>query len=130
MPLALLASVAMSAFAHVSKINRMKDFEQETANGITVVKFSATWCPPCQRLAPYFDKLSEDAAYSNVKFIAVDRDSGQQIANKFRVSSIPAIVFLDNGTKVGATMVGIDMGNINNTVNQIKKRIDSLLKKQ
>ena len=37
-----------------------------------IVYFSATWCGPCKRVAPYFEILSE--SHVNVKFLKVDID--------------------------------------------------------
>ena len=43
----------------VKKITE-SEFKDVTSNGIAVVDFSATWCGPCQMLAPVLDEVSEE----------------------------------------------------------------------
>jgi thioredoxin 1 len=45
----------------------------EDAQGVVVVNFTATWCPPCKMLAPVLDRVSEKYE-GRAKFFKVDVD--------------------------------------------------------
>lgn len=65
---------------------------------LKVLKFGATWCPPCKMLAPVFKKISQD--YSDVDFDVVDVDDDSDTASKYSVSSVPTMVFEVDGQEV------------------------------
>lgn len=65
------------------------------SNGIpVVVDFSAEWCPPCRKLKPIFTQLKEEYA-GKVDFVTVNVDSMPQLSEEYKISSIPALVYLD-----------------------------------
>lgn len=80
--------------------------------GSVVIDFFATWCGPCKRIAPAFEKLAE--SLSSVIFLKVDVDESPELVNQFDVSSMPTFVFLKNGKEVkrveGADMAGLEAG--------------------
>ena len=57
-----------------------------------LVDFWATWCGPCQMLAPALEELSRQ-----VKVVKVDVDENPQLAMAFQVSSIPTVVSFWDG---------------------------------
>lgn len=58
-----------------------------------IVDFTATWCGPCQRIAPILDQLA--AEYDGkVVIYKVDIDKNRDLAKAFNVSSIPAILYI------------------------------------
>ena len=57
-----------------------------------LVDFWATWCGPCQMLAPALEALSQQ-----VKVVKVDVDENPQLAMAFQVSSIPTVVSFRDG---------------------------------
>lgn len=58
-----------------------------------LVDFSAEWCPPCRQLKPIFASLKSQFEGS-VDFATVDTDSMPELAQKYKVESIPCIVFI------------------------------------
>lgn len=63
--------------------------------GITIVDFWATWCGPCQRFSPVFEKASE--ANPDITFAKVDTEAEQGLATALGISSIPTLmVFRDD----------------------------------
>lgn len=71
-----------------------------------VLDFSATWCGPCQMLAPQMDKLAEEYA-GKVTVAKIDFDSNKGVADYFRVEGLPTVIVLNNGA-VLKRYVGFD----------------------
>ena len=62
-----------------------------SGNKIVVIKFGATWCPPCVSLAPKLEQLaSEYAGNPNVVFASVDVDECGGCSTEYGISGIPA----------------------------------------
>ena len=60
-----------------------------------LVDFWATWCGPCQMLAPVLEELSQQ-----VKVVKVDVDENPQLAMAFQVASIPTVIAFRDGKAV------------------------------
>jgi thioredoxin len=71
----------------------------ETSQKLVLVDFWAEWCAPCRMLASTFEKLAE--VYGNqVDFAKVNVDELPELANQYRVRSIPTLVLLRDGNVV------------------------------
>lgn len=81
----------------VKKISE-KEFEEVKNVSIALIDFSATWCGPCKMLAPVLEEVSEEMK-DRVAFYNVDVDENPNLAEKFGITSIPALVLLNNGEK-------------------------------
>lgn len=81
------------------------DFEEEVLKekGVVVVDFWATWCGPCKMIAPIVEELDEEM--SNVKFVKVDVDKNPQIANQYKIVSIPTLKIFKVGKLIN-TLIG------------------------
>ena len=81
-------------------------FEQEVLNSDkpVLVDFNAEWCGPCRMLKPAIDQLSEER--EDVKFVSVNIDDEDQLAEKYNVASIPCLVLFMDG-KEEARSVGL-----------------------
>lgn len=73
-----------------------QEFEQMNKEGLVLIDFSAGWCGPCQMIAPVLEKVSEEYE-GKVAFCNVDVDENPDLAGKYSVQSIPALVLLKNG---------------------------------
>ena len=58
-----------------------------TRGRLLVVDFTATWCGPCQRIAPVFEALAKE--FPQVTFVKVDVDENQETAQACQVSAMP-----------------------------------------
>lgn len=77
-----------------------ENFEAEVENseGLVVVDFWATWCPPCVALGPTIEGLAADNP--DVKIGKLDVQENVKISEKYEITSIPAILFFKNGVLV------------------------------
>ena len=75
-----------------------KDFEQQVLKSSlpVVVDFWAPRCGPCRMIGPIVEKLSEEFK-GKLKFCKVNVDENQQLASKYKVMSIPMLMFFKNG---------------------------------
>jgi thioredoxin 1 len=56
-----------------------------------LVDFWAVWCGPCRALSPTIDLLADQYA-GKVKVGKLNIDEAQDIANRYRISGIPAVL--------------------------------------
>ncbi len=71
----------------------------------SLVDFWAEWCGPCRTIAPTIGELAEDFD-GRVSVGKVNVDNEPRIAERYRVRSIPTLLFFRNGEVVGQ-IVGV-----------------------
>lgn len=65
-----------------------------------IVDFTASWCGPCQRIAPILEELAKEYE-GQIVIYKVDVDKEKGLAQAFNVSSIPAVLYIPlNGEPV------------------------------
>lgn len=92
------------------------NFEPEVLQSAVpvLVDFYADWCNPCKMMAPVVEKLAEEYE-GKVKVGKCNIDENMQIAQRYRVASIPTFMVFREGkpcsTQVGA-MSAAELKNI------------------
>jgi thioredoxin 1 len=66
-----------------------------------LVDFWASWCPPCRAMNPTIEALARD-----FKVCKVNVDTNQELAARYAISSIPALLIFKDG-KIEAQHVGV-----------------------
>ena len=83
----------------VTITNENFDAEVLKSDRPVLVDFSATWCGPCQMLAPIVAELAVEKA-DVLKVGKVDVDVAPELAARYGISSIPALLLFKSGQVV------------------------------
>lgn len=71
----------------------------DTTNSVALVDFWATWCGPCQMIAPAVESVAEK--YKGKALVGkVDVDQEGALAQKYEIRGIPCLIVFKNGKPV------------------------------
>ena len=70
----------------------------DTSTVPVLVDFYADWCPPCRRLTPLLETLSEQLD-GQLKIVKLDVDDSN-LASQFGVMNIPTMILFKDGEEV------------------------------
>lgn len=71
----------------------------EGAQGVVLVDFWATWCPPCKIMNPILAGLAASHA-GRLTVAKVDVDDNRELAERFKIQSIPTLILFKDGKAV------------------------------
>lgn len=114
---ALLAGLLLTTAAHAQRVQVVKlpELQQRLArpsDTTYVVNFWATWCGPCVKELPHFDKLTTTYAGQKVKVLLVSMDYASQLDKKVKPfvtkNGLKSEVLLLNETDPNTYLTQID----------------------
>lgn len=82
-------------------------FEETVLNSKlpVIVDFFSDDCPPCEVLAPIYDKMADKYA-GHIKFVKIFRQENKPLAQSLNVSGSPTVLFFKDGAEVGRRLTG------------------------
>lgn len=89
----------------------MNEFEKIISeNKPTLVDFHATWCGPCKMQAPIIEEVKNRVG-DEANILKIDIDRNIELAQKYRVQSVPTLIMFKNGEPVWRT-VGLQQADL------------------
>ena len=75
--------------------------------------FTASWCGPCQAIAPEIKKLSEELDPNIIRFfkIDIDEDDNNEICDTCKIKSVPSFLLFKDRTYLNRVS-GADINSI------------------
>ncbi len=70
----------------------------DASKKLVVIDFFATWCSPCNKIAPKVDAMNEDM--DSVVFLKVDVDEAEEIAEEYNIKALPTFVLIKKNKEV------------------------------
>lgn len=75
------------------------------SNQLVLIDFYADWCGPCKMMAPVIEEIAGEYE-GTVKVGKLNVDESPNTSSKYRVMSIPTLLFIKNGEVID-TIVGV-----------------------
>ena len=77
-----------------------ENFQNEVLNSDkpVLLDFWAPWCAPCRMVIPLLDEIAQER--EDIKIAKVNVDEQHELANQFRVFSIPTLMVIKDGKVV------------------------------
>lgn len=91
-----------------------EDFDTLVKEGIHLIDFYADWCGPCKMLGSVLEEVED-----KIDIIKVNIDSYGDLANRFKVMSIPYLVFYKNGKEVGTSVGFVDKDTLLEKIEEV-----------
>lgn len=97
------SGAAGAAVVQVTLQNFMREVIEASLATPVLLYFTAAWCGPCKQFGPMLEK-EVMAAKGAVKLAKVDIDQSPQIAQQFRIQSVPAVYVIAGGQPIDGFM--------------------------
>ncbi len=96
--------------------------EIEESSKPVVIDVYATWCGPCQHMAPYFEELAQ-AYGTQYTFAKLNVDEAREFAIEYGVNSVPTFLFLKNGKLVDSVVGFMPKQDLENKIKEVFAKV-------
>lgn len=83
-----------------------------------LVDFYADWCGPCKMMGPVIDQIANEYE-GKVKVGKLNVDNDPEIAQRYRVMSIPTFLFVKGGEAIGTSIGAIDKATLESKIKEM-----------
>ena len=90
-----------------------EDFDTLVSKGNFLIDFYADWCGPCKMLGSVLETIRD------IEIIKVNVDEYPELANKFKIMSIPHLKFFSDGKEIDQIVGFVDKETIEEKINEI-----------
>jgi len=99
-----------------------EQFEEEVikSNKPVIIDFFSDDCPPCDVLAPIYEKMAEKYG-DHITFVKIMRQENRELALSLGVTGSPTVLFYKDGKELGSRLSGFM------TKPQVRKAIEEVL---
>lgn len=99
-------------------------------NEIVFIDFWAEWCAPCKQFAKVYEQVSDQ--YPMIKFVKVNIEEQQELADLFEIRSIPhlmvfkegIVIYSDAGSMPESTLKELAQQALDADVSEIRAQIE------
>jgi thioredoxin 1 len=82
-----------------------------------LVDFFATWCGPCQTLAPILKDVKAELG-DGISIIKIDVDKNQALAAQYQVRGVPTMLLFKNGQQLWRQSGVVSKNDLVNIIKQ------------
>lgn len=110
----------MHAFIHAATVESVAEFYEDYTDpesvdalmqsdaGAVVIDFWGSSCGPCLAMAPDFATVAEHFDGDPVRFAKIQTDAYPELAEPFKIRSVPTLLFVRNGEILDAIVGKVD----------------------
>lgn len=98
------------------QITKLEEYNELLKNELVVLDFTATWCGPCKRISPIFEKLASEN--DNIVCVKVDVDDAEEIVEVCEISCMPTFKFYRSGELI-KTLTGSNEQELSSSFSEL-----------